>query len=80
LPRDSRSIFPLGFPSFISDSGLWPTNLTPRIVRMIDANQPSKNIPSGELIHLCPLSRCARWLKMDAEETCVLGLDRDAEQ
>jgi hypothetical protein len=22
----------------------------------------------------------ARWLKMDAEETCVLGLDRDAEQ
>jgi len=21
-----------------------------------------------------------RWLEMDAEETCVLGLDRDAEQ
>jgi hypothetical protein len=30
--------FPLGFPSFISDSGLWPTNLAPRVVRMIDAN------------------------------------------
>jgi hypothetical protein len=48
--------FPLGFPSFISDSGLWPTNLAPRVARMIDANQPSKNIPSGELIHPCPRS------------------------
>jgi hypothetical protein len=29
---------------------------------------------------MCAILVLARWLKMDAEETCVLWLDRDAEQ
>jgi hypothetical protein len=29
---------------------------------------------------MCAIAVLARWLKMDAEETSVLGLDRNAEQ
>jgi len=29
---------------------------------------------------MCAIVVLARWLKMDAEETCVLWLDWDAEQ
>jgi hypothetical protein len=35
---------------------------------------------SGELIHGVRHPGLARWLKMDAEKTCVFWLDRNTEQ
>jgi hypothetical protein len=64
--------FPLAFPSFISDCGLWPTNLAPRnAVSSLHTHQRNQLVQERFLVYGSggiALSKCARQSLLPSDE------------